>query len=920
MPRDPYKKLLDSPLKPPDTSIPLASKSIPENILWLQDGRGFVKRPGSTPFASAPVPSVDNVPYMGQLLSILTPQGLLIDDNPTNERNKETQTLIGYRYGQVVFGDWSSSTPDYTNYGLFELKNYKAFVLSNAETAVGGTQSFTRSFLGRTDSQYYYGNGNARTAISDVDQVGSLTPLVAPSATFYNTKLQGQQPALRLSAEPINTNKKFTADKRFDVAIGEMTPGGSGYAPLKNFSLGKIDAAQTESGSFIGGAGGPVFYYDGFRSYVMGAYDLNGLYYSTNNGGGTPFFEYQQVVPFAQAGAAGVLTGAYGYFITHCVKLRSGEIVEGNGIATPSVSVSAQQIQFGYPSTYLGLSGLLGSSVKEAYNMKTYSTSTSSGSTTTLVINESHDIKAGDVLLLMKNGSKVDTANLTDGLSAGEVRVTAVSGQTITLSEAVSVSGTTYITYNSYFQVYRTVAGGSIYKQRAVFSYTELAATNVGAVLFNDNAADNTLGADYIATPYTRAASPSVTHAVTSHQGRLVALSTAFNPYATRYGGPSFSTDTYEGSNVPFVDTAPVTLYWSPSSSMHYLPPENSLTVPGSGTPMALVSIDDVLYIFMSDAIYYVQGTLGNVGEFTLHLLTREIGCRDARSVARVNNVIYFMSQDGLTALSGTSIDTSIGKPVRKLLQEPDRTTATYVWTSKNLLLVSANRSIDVQRQTTEQRYQTATNSAGLAPPYRYLATFTDPCTLVMDMTTGNWARWSIDCYNGAVEFKGDLIIAPSNDTAQIYTSASLFKRLSDANNWTDSGEAFTARYFTEWFDNGAPMLDKQYNRLSIFATDSNSSGNSGFPLSVKTEVDWIPGRVLDSFDEEDLNTDGYASTPYASAPYGDLRRSYKTLPLTDENVKSLRVVIEDSSPNNDICITAMAVEVTDTFDNATDT
>lgn len=900
MPREPYKKLLDIPLHAPDTSVPLMAKQIPENILWLPDARGFKKRPGSMAMAYEPNILEGEAAYMCQLLSVQTPAAKLamyedLDASwggvTLNDKLKlSDSTIVGYR--------WGNGTS--SNYGLFELNEYRAFVVPDAETAAGGAQRLTRSRLSRSDSAYYFGTDELATEVTDAMTVGELSLLALPSATLETS--QAARLALTLSAEPLQSRRRMTDDKVFSLRAGEMASGGVSYAPLNGMNLGRIDAAANSSGAFIGGSGGPIFHYDGWRAYVAGCYDMRA------------FFGYG--FDFDTSGA-GVLSGVYKYTLSHKQQLPSGELVEGELMAKQVVpSVTTKQIQLDWGSE--GSPPLLAlTEVNRPYRMRAYTTNTT-GNVITVTINEAHDLRVGDHVVLMKGGSFF---NYVTSMTQGRTRVVAVNGQQVTFNGSNNIpwAGTTYITVGGYFQLYRTKAGGTLFYERAVYALPEIF---TGGFTLTDNTADSALGNEYVETAFSREPTPSVVHSLCTHQGRLVALTTSANPYYVRYTDPVVVTND-EGTNQPVTEVSSPTVIWSPASSMHYFPAGNSFqldTLAGDNAPRAVVSMNDVLYIFLSNAIYYVQGTLGEVGGYTVSLLSNQVGCRDPRSVLVVDDSIFFVSDRGLMQLSGTSLSDKAGIPIRRFLQEPDVITATYFWRNKNLLLLSANHMVQPETQSSSNTFKAQVSRSNAKKPYGWAATAGRPRTFVLDMTTGLWAVWNIDCYNGAVEQGDDLVIAsPTITSASELHVPQPFLRLSDVCNWTDNGRQFTARYYSEWFDNGVPLLDKQFNRLVLYSNDNSEAGGQNFALSVHTERDWMAGSRLQDFGMTDFQTPGYGGAPYGSQPYGDPSRPYKVIPLSNQKVKSLRVVLENNEANGNFCINAMALETTDTYDQAKD-
>lgn len=842
MPNAPYTKLLDVPLRAPDTSVPLMAKQLPENILWLPDGRGFQKRPGSLPFAYASVnPGETNFICslaLGQMpASKLSSYQVAQSDG---EMVMTSQILLSYRWGFVNYQSDVDDT-DYPRYGIFQIDPYRAFLLSRASTPAGGVQLFSRSREGRDDEAYYFGNDNTATEIGSEKLIYDMYALLSPSGTSYTGASQQNLRARTLRPESLNPslNQFSLAQKPYVVSQPTLTrSGGSRNTPFNAINTERIDFVSTEEGIFVGGGGGPVMYFDGDRTAIAGAIDLNAIAAGNNTGGQT----------FNMDGGdngAGALTGVYKYIILHVVTLPSGEVIygepyqvqgDGSGI---TITVAAEKI---------GLFTDEGQGLVGAYNWD---------------------------YMYRANGANV------------------------------------------VYRLYRTKAGGDIYYKRADFTQAQLPGT---ALILDDNAADSTLGEEYLETAYSRFPSPASTHAITLHQGRLVTLTTGGNPLYHKYG--SNSAYLADENLAPFIQPILPTIYYSPASSYHYWPAENSFNIPvsdGSQKPVALVSINDILYIFMSGSIYYVTGTLGEVGGFTVNLLTDQVGCRDPRSVIKIGSTVYFVSQQGLTALQGTALDFNVGKQIRRFLLEQNVITSCHYWRTKNLLLVSANKMVEYKTGDASTRFFPEISEPLVAQPYRYYCTSGTPRTFVLDLTNMLWSVWDIECFNGAVDYLGDLICAPSIPHPDGQDNELFFTRYSDNCNWTDDGRPFTARYFSEWFDGGMPVLDKQFNRLAIFSNDNDEAGGQGFGLSIHTERDWIHGTRVQDFELDDFETPGYGSQPYGSQPYGDPSRPYKVIPLGNQKVKSMRVVLENSEPNGNFSINAVALETTDTYDNSKD-
>jgi hypothetical protein len=619
---------------------------------------------------------------------------------------------------------------------------------------------------------------------------------------------------------------------------------------------------------------------------------------------------------------AGSLTGTFKYFITHVYKTTTGEIVEGVPSSQVSATVSSKNIPVaisdGHGSVNTGIVGY-------TYKMRSFACTTTEETlfgSVKIVITGFNDIKTGDRLAFFTSSNRVGHAVVANVASDGQT-VHAIKDID---SLSVDFSSCIFVSVDGWFRIYRTENGGSTFFLNREVCAAQLKTIGDGSI-FTDSLADATLITHdtYEAPAFTPTPTSASTHALALHQERLVALTAASNSWYYRLNGPPGvvgNSGTVNPQAEPVIEPSMLQVQFSPASSRHYFPPENSFFLPstcGRNKPMALVSVNDVLYIFTSDSISYVQGSLGVEGGFSVQLLTDQLGCRDARSVVRIGTSVYFVSQLGLTRLQGTSLSYDEGSPIRTELLKPDTTTACYFWREKNLLLVSANQTVKYQNDEGSDTFRPEIGRTGAARPAEYLLPISKPRTFVYSFVAQKWSVWNIDCFNGAIETEeGDLVIAPALPTT--INAATTLIRLSDKCNFTDSGTAFTARYYSPWFDDGQPGVDKTYNRLDIFSTNTDGSGGQGFSLTVKTEKDWIAGATLQEAQISDFEVNGsYGNDGYAELPYGNPERPYKVLPLNNQKAKSLRVILENNEPNGDFCINALAIESANSYMNMKD-
>jgi hypothetical protein len=541
--------------------------------------------------------------------------------------------------------------------------------------------------------------------------------------------------------------------------------------------------------------------------------------------------------------AAGTLTGTYMYFWTARIRLPSGEIIESEPTSTSTLTPAAQGV---------AISAFSGST--KTYRMTEWTTTTT-GTTSIVTLIGAHDLQFGEYVTFFISGARAVR------------QVTGVSGQDITLGSSVTLAGTTFLSTGGGLTLYRTVAGGSTF-----YRATEM--TQAGALAgYTDTAADSTLTVQYTSTATLRNPPPTSVTSFTAHSGRLFVL-------------------------------AGNTVWYTSGLSNYYYDPAMSFDVPG-GTARGICSLNGILYIVLSDRVYYATGEFDDATTFKVSLLTDRIGALNNKSVLVFADSVWLVSQTRtLVQITGTTISVVGAEVATKELENNEIVPALFAWPTKGLLLVCCTEQ--VLRQ-------------GYLGGYFYEASGPSR-TLVYDSTQEKWSVWGVDVSQGCFEMQGDLLYLHPRSVDYRYASVEIM-RLSDDFLWADSGVPFTARYYSEWYDAGAPAVHKSFDRAQIFSTDTTEAGGQGFKLTVRTERDWQPGLTVDTFtDLTDFKVDtGYAEQAYDSQPYGDPELSEKVLSLSNQKCKSLRLVLENSEPNRNFAINAVGVEVNTKYVNMKD-
>lgn len=843
----PYTKNISAPLPPPREDTTVNYVQLPENVQWLSGVRGFHKRPGSVPFSLVPRnASLETILTIGVVPTPETYRPFVSGD--TNIPDTVAPTILVGRFYNTV--------PS-TNNAFIALRKARAiqfdttldtFLTRHPTDSASIAYSYRRPYNGST----------ASTVVNTLTT--TIGELVVGTDTLVNGR--GQAAALAITAGPSNHRKHDVSaiflvpnTENLYTHVADVVGGNAATVFSSAFRLingGRLDYLTVNGSVFVAGCGGTVYGFDGYRTYIAGALP-----------GDVPFgFEFS-----AESLSGTIPPGTYKYLTTNKIVFPSGETIEGIP-ATDTFVLGGDG--------YAQIIGQIPPTTNRPYRNTEWTTATT-GTASAVVLNESHDLQVGETITFFIAGARATRY------------VTAVSGQTITLNASLALSGTSYLTIGGGFTVYRTKKDADVYYQVAELSPTQFTAG------YTDMTADSALVTAYIEAAVVQGPPPgtglenyrltgeSGTGAVGAcvHQGRICVL---YN-------------------NTVAFSSAESAFYWDPA---------NSFTIEGV-IPQGVASIGDILYIFFSDRIYYVQGRLNSTSDadptYAVALLTDQYGCKDPKSIIKVGDSVWFVSQRGLARLSGTSVSFDEGVAIHPTLVHPQVVTAAYFWRAKNLLLLSAN----------QMELAGPTSSPNLSNYQYYRVVNGAPITLVYDFNAQKWSRWNIDTFNGAAEYDGDLLVVPTNSPNE--TDGVFIKRLSDGCNWTDSGVPFTARYYTQWYDDGDPGTDKSFNRLAVFSTDTEEAGGQGFSLTVRTEKNWGRGSTLDSFSTDAFKVgQGYAETPYATQPYGDPELPMKVFPLSNQKVKSLRVVLENAEPNRDFCINAVELESATKYLNMKDT
>lgn len=851
----PYDRRDIRPLPGADTSIPLVYEKPAENVIFQYD-RAFRKRPGTVPFYTGPANTL--APHSRLPLNIIPlNQTVLIDQAsqnallllhdiwaPVKLTESQQTTCTGY---------WYSITPGIGSDTHYYLTLYTHNTSVSVLTVDLGDPSNSATWVtfANLAATYpaYFGASSSTLALM---QVGPTNGVVT------------KQNISAYSAVQLPTYSNAVGSL---IGLWVQQPGNTQWDwNAQDDRRACATAVYTNEGVYRLHPRGALFFCNGYREvrpgpWVWSTTFLNGLPSPTPSGTG--------------------LTGTYSWVAGSKTTLQSGEVVYGDVSGTFQASgivLANQGAQFTNSSRFRIEDVNFLFPVEYATN--TTGTLSNGG---TVVTTTAHDFQVGEQVAFFSGGSP-NGRQLAIVASVPTSTSFTLSLPTSYGVTSITLNGTSYITNGLGIIVYRTKANGSVYYEGLDLSPTQFVGT------FTDAIADSSLGPQLTQVSYTRYPAPYMCYGLAKHQGRICVLTNWQVNNATTQTKP--------------VKT--LSLAFSIAASSQIYPLENSVNIPNSRTAKGtgLMSVNDTLYIFLDNGIFYIQGQLNDTAlnnpTYALYQLSGDsIGCVAPNSLAKVGDIVYFMTASGPARLEGTRVDLEFGKPINKDLLATCNDfsqVVSYYWAAKRLLLFMAPTTIDTGDLGT-------VNSTKPRPVTNATAVF------VYDLKANRWARWNgVNMYGGMCEFNGDLYyvsIPPDADTNA--TSSYQVYRMTSAAGPDDSGTPITMRYYTMWEDDGAPGVDKSYNRLQIFSAEGTDGQNFG--LTIKTEKNWVEGVYDDNFTVSDfLQNSGYGQVSYGNQPYGSPELPDKVYPLSNQKAKSKRVTLENAN-REQVSVTAVMLE-----------
>lgn len=400
------------------------------------------------------------------------------------------------------------------------------------------------------------------------------------------------------------------------------------------------------------------------------------------------------------------------------------------------------------------------------------------------------------------------TAYFFDAVSAGYVEraITARTSTTITIAgAAVTVADNAVISNNLRIAVFRTVTGGTIYRELIEIPNNSFTATQV----YNDGTADASLGEDFISPSLT-----GVEHGLPPKGGYI---------------------GIYKDRPVVTGNLAnPDTFYFAAAESAEYYPANHNDFIRGqSNSPITgVTSGDRYFWLHKSDESFLVTGTLQD-GQYNVSVKGDLVGCAAHASIARTDTMLIWLGDGAVFA----SVD---GAPPQRISDD-----ISPIFDNVGL---PAERQLQFKRAVAyfDRRNQIyvlfipAESTQGGAV---YANSYSR--TLMFDVRRGEWWNWDgMNMAGGVAVYDQTLIFTERRySTFSSAMSYLVWQRL-NANtsyDYVDHSVDIPWDYQSAgWHHFGQQLVNKKFTHFAAKATDPEKLAN--YTLIANFEKDFTAG------------------------------------------------------------------------------
>lgn len=488
----------------------------------------------------------------------------------------------------------------------------------------------------------------------------------------------------------------------------------------------------------------------------------------------------------------------------------------------------------------------------------------------------------------MKSG---DTAYFFDAVSAGYVerQVTAVSGTTITVAgAAVTVADNAVISNNLRIGIYRNET--SAVTPTVFFLVDEIPNNSFSATqVYVDNKTDAQLGAQI---------TPPLTDRSTPVKGKYIS---AFRNQMVIAGN-------YENQN---------TVYWSDVESPEYFPlgfnSSDVNTIEGDRIS-GIAPNNEIFAIFKTRSIYIFSGDIGN-NNVRFDQVSNDIGCVAHHTIKEVRGILFFLSDVGPRKMAGGQVPTALGEaPVTPLASRLDPVFEQTQALSENELYVKL-RAVAIHDRLKE-KYWLFIPAESEDGSNKYANAFSR--VFAYDCSRDAWLEWSnINAVSGITLLDEELFFQERRlSTFTGNVDSILYRRhnLNDSWDYMDHASPVDFSYSSQWESLGEPSVFKKFNNIRIFSLDETL--NNSLDVTVKIESNFTPGSpVMETMIS--FTGGGYGIVPYGTSPYGDPSEAAQKIKLSPTKHRSLRVIFENNSDQQNVVISGWEYEVAASYKSA---
>ena len=481
-----------------------------------------------------------------------------------------------------------------------------------------------------------------------------------------------------------------------------------------------------------------------------------------------------------------------------------------------------------------------------------------------ITVTSGHDIIAGDYVYFL------------DGVSGSIInrKVSSVDTTTVTVEGAVVNVGTTEIISNIKIYVYRTIDYVASGVPGLFYLSQELVNDSTNDTQgFTDSLSDANLQLNL------QFIEPIVAHGLAPKA-----------KYIIPWRGQLILSGSIEAVS---------TVYYSDITSPEYFPLASqsfNMDRPVSG----MYAQDNILYVFEKNNINAVTGdfsvdqvTVNNTGD-------NGIGCEAHASIAEVRGEVYFLSRQGIYAISEKGLN-YIGQAIDPKFNVNStyafKQAVGFNWIEKDKYMIFLPRLTNVAGNT-------------------LAASDTTSEIYVYDYFRQAWLQWDNFNFMGGIAILDDELVFNKRTTSGGATpDMQLVKLLTTDTeyDYSNHSSAIDFSYATHWETLGEPSVWKKFLRLKVHSIDSTlqSFETDAFSLNVTAQHNYeTVNNVGDFTIDFSGGALGWGNSPWGDFPWGEARLKGAKNKLASKKIRSHRLVFANTTIHENILISGYELQI----------